>query len=204
MEVEIDKLNTRALKDLIKIPEGLKMSKNSRPDWDSFYLSMCYLISVRSSCRDRQIGAVIVKDKTIIATGFNGAPRGVSDCMERNECIRKDRDKSLGKDYENCYSAHAEVNALANHAYMGGPEMNGATLYTGVYPCVICSKLLINAGISRIVYAERLRNDNGLAEKMFKEVGIKVEKINKDKIAATIYKALDHLVLRDEFGEEPH
>jgi len=196
-------LDTAGLRKIISTPQNLKGALKGRPDWDSFYLALCYLISTRSSCTDRQIGAVIVKDKTIIATGFNGSPRGVSDCMERGECIRKDRDKSLGKDYENCYSAHAEVNALANHAYMGGPEMKGSTLYTTVYPCVTCSKLLINAGIIRIVYCEKLRNNNGLAEKMFKELGIKTDNINKNIIAATIYKTLDHLVTRDEFGENP-
>lgn len=194
-------IDTKILKDIISTPKGLEGILKGRPDWDSFYMGLSYFISIRSSCSDRKIGAVIVKDKTIIATGFNGAPKGVSDCMERNECIRKNRDKSLGKDYENCYSAHAEVNALANHAFMGGPSTNGATLYTCVYPCVICAKVLINSGIKRIVYSERLRNDNGLADKMFKEVGIESEKIEKEKIAASMYKALEHLILRDEWGE---
>lgn len=193
-------LDTKTLKELINIPEDFKTDPKKRPSWDIFFMGLTYFVSTRSSCIDRKVGAIIVKDKTIIATGMNGAPRGIEDCMERNECIRKDRDKSLGKDYENCYSAHAEVNAIANHAFVGGPDMKNSTLYTVVFPCVICAKLIINAGIKRIVYAEGLKNDSGLGEQMFREVGIETERVRKNDISKVMYRALEFLVDRDEEG----
>lgn len=193
-------LTTKDLRKILKTPEALKGVLKDRPDWDSYFMSLAYFISTRSSCSDRMTGAVLVANKTIIATGFNGAPRGVTDCLKKNDCIRENRDKSKGKDYHNCYAAHAEVNALANHALMGGSSTLGSTLYSTVYPCTDCARQLINAGISKIFYAERLPNDTGLAPMLFEETGIICEEISKEKIAAVMHKSLEHLVHRDEKG----
>ncbi|NIM46845.1 MAG: cytidine deaminase [Candidatus Aenigmarchaeota archaeon] len=194
-------LKTPNLRKIIKTPKKIQGVIKGRPDWDSYFMALAYFISTRSSCSDRMTGAVLVKDKTIIATGFNGAPRGVKDCLEKDECIRENRDKSKGKDYHNCYAAHAEVNALANHAFMGGSSTLGAALYTTVYPCTDCARQIINAGISKIFYTEGLPNDTGLAPELFKETGIVCKKISKDKVAAVMFRALEHLVDRDEYGK---
>lgn len=193
-------LDTNGLRKILETPKELKGIIGEKADWDSFFLATCYLVSTRSSCSDRQVGAILVKEKTIIATGYNGAPRGIKDCYELGYCIREDRDKSKGKDYDNCFAAHAEVNALANCAYMGGTSTAGTTLYTVVYPCTGCARLLINAGVKRIIYCEGIKNDTGLTPKLFKEAEVQTIQIPKEKVAATLYKALDHLVLRDEFG----
>ncbi|MCL5094180.1 MAG: cytidine/deoxycytidylate deaminase family protein [Patescibacteria group bacterium] len=193
-------LKTKSLKEIIQIPKELKTT-GGRPDWDNFFMAAAYFISTRSSCSDRMTGAVIVKDKAIIATGFNGAPRGIKDCLQQGNCIRQNRDKSLGKDYHNCYAAHAEVNALANNAFMGGVSTKGAFLYTTVYPCTDCARQIINAGIVKIFYAEKLPNDNGLADKFFTEAKIDCQKVDKEKVAEVMYRAIEHLILRDEEGK---
>lgn len=197
-------LDTKTLRDLVQIPEALMPDGNKRPDWDSFFMAMAYLVSTRSSCLDRKVGAVIVKDKTIIATGFNGAPRGVSDCLERGECLRNSRgiEGNDTKDYENCYATHGEANAIANSAFMGGTSTNGASIYTIVYPCSGCTKLIINAGIKKIYYAEGLNNYTSLASKIIKEAGIEEVRVDKEKVAKALYKSLAHLLIRDELGKQ--
>lgn len=197
-------LETTEMTRLVCIPQEFEMNHGDRPDWDSFFMAMAYFVSTRSSCWDRKVGAIIVKDKTVVATGFNGAPKGIEDCLERGECLRNKRgvEGPGTKDYENCYASHAEVNAIANSASMGGAAMNGATLYTVAYPCTGCAKLVINAGIRRIVYAEGHRNYTKLSSKLLEEAGIEAVKVPKAQVAKTLYKSLAHLLIRDEAGEE--
>lgn len=197
----IDTLN---LREIIKTPPNLKGILKDRPDWDSFFMGLTYFVSTRSSCHDRKIGAILVKGNTLIGTGYNGAPRGIDDCMtKRDFCQREANRKSKNeKEYFNCPTVHSEVNALVNNNYIGGPSTKGATLYTSVFPCTECSKLLINAGVKDIVYAEGFQNDSGLAMKLFEEAGVKARKIEKSKIAAVMYKALEYLIQRDESGKK--
>ena len=106
-----------------------------------------------SSCykSDRQVGAIIVKNKRILTTGYNGAPEGVKSCKERGECLRMKNDIASGTRLELCYAVHAEQNAIVQAARLG-IVLEGATLYCTHQPCVICAKMIINAGIKRIVY----------------------------------------------------
>jgi dCMP deaminase len=124
----------------------------SRPSWDDYFLSLATMVASRSTCMRRQVGAVLVKDKRILATGYNGAPSGLQHCQETG-CLRDKMGIPSGERHELCRGLHAEQNALIQAAKIGF-SVDGATLYCTTFPCVICAKMLINAGIIRIVYSE--------------------------------------------------
>ena len=121
--------------------------------WDHRFMEMAWLVSGWASCfqQDRKIGAVIVKDKRVMTTGYNGAPAGVKTCVERGECLRKKLGIPSGTRHEMCYAVHAEQNAIIQAAKIG-VSTEGATIYITLQPCVICAKMLVNAGIKRIVF----------------------------------------------------
>ena len=122
-----------------------------RPSWDQYFMEMAEVTQKRSTCMRRQVGAVIVKDRRIMATGYNGAPIGIKHCEERGGCLRQKLNVPSGQRHELCMALHAEQNAIIQAAKMG-VSINKATLYCTHQPCVICSKMIINAGISRVVY----------------------------------------------------
>lgn len=140
--------------------EKNKKPTNSQEKWDKRFLNLAREVATWSTCvrNHRQVGSVIVRDKRIIATGFNGAPSGVTSCQERGYCLRDKMNIASGTRQEICYSTHAEQNALVQAAKMG-IEVDGATMYITHRPCVICTKLLINAGIKRVIYAEHYPDD---------------------------------------------
>jgi len=129
------------------------------------------LVAQRSTCVRRQVGAVIVKDKNILATGYNGAPRGLAHCADVG-CLRDQLNVPSGEKHELCRGLHAEQNAVIQAAYHG-VGISGATIYTATFPCVICAKMIINAGIVRVVYRERY--DDRLSQQILGEAGITVE-----------------------------
>jgi dCMP deaminase len=127
---------------------------------DQYYLNIAKEISSRSTCFRRKIGAVIVKDDVIVATGYVGAPRKTKDCLEREECLRNKLKIPHGKNYELCRSVHAEQNAIINAARAGVSLLNGDIFIYGedeqgriidAFPCFICKKMIINAGLNRVV-----------------------------------------------------
>ena len=130
-----------------------KESKKSQEKWDKRFMNVAKEVASWSTCvrNQRQVGSVIVYDKRIVATGYNGAPAGVESCLERGFCLRDKLGIASGTRQEVCYATHAEQNALVQAAKLGIP-VDGATIYITHRPCVICTKLLINAGIKRIVY----------------------------------------------------
>lgn len=130
------------------------------------------LVAQRSTCVRRQVGAVIVKDKNILATGYNGAPRGLAHCSEVG-CLRDQLNIRSGQMHELCRGLHAEQNAIIQAAYHG-VGISGATIYTATFPCVICAKMIINAGIVRVVYREHY--DDSLSRQLLSEAGITVER----------------------------
>lgn len=142
--------------------------------WDKRFMQLAKEVSSWSSCyqENRQVGAVIVKDNRIITTGYNGAPSGVKSCKERGECLRRIMNIPSGTRHEFCYAVHAEQNAIAQAAKLG-ISVEGATLYCTHQPCVICSKMMINSGIKRIVYREGYPDDFSL--KLLKEAGVQIE-----------------------------
>ncbi len=133
-------------------------------------MSITDLVAKRSTCLRRSVGAILVKEKRILATGYNGAPAGLRHCAEVG-CLRENESIPSGTRHELCRGLHAEQNLIIQAAYHGIP-INGATLYCTNKPCVICSKMIINAGIEKIIYAEGY--DDRLSEEMFEEAGIEL------------------------------
>ena len=117
-----------------------------RPTWDEYFMEMAELTARRSTCLRRQVGAVIVKERRAIATGYNGAPSGITHCQERGGCLRQKLGVPSGQRHELCMALHAEQNAIIQAASMGH-AIEGGTIYITHQPCVICAKMIINAGI---------------------------------------------------------
>lgn len=147
--------------------------------WDKRFMEMARVIATWASCYqdNRKIGAVIVKDKRIMTTGYNGAPAGVATCVERGECLRRKLNIPSGMRHELCYAIHAEQNAIIQAARLG-VSIQGATLYCTHQPCVICAKMIVNAGICRVVYAEGYPDEFSLH--MLVEGGVSLEKYEGD------------------------
>jgi len=124
--------------------------KNVRPSWDEYFMDIVDLVKERSTCLRRQVGALIVKDKRILSSGYNGAPSGCAHCDEIG-CLREKNKIPSGERHELCRASHAEQNAIVQAA-KHGIAIDGSTIYVTTQPCVICSKLIINSGITRVVY----------------------------------------------------
>ena len=150
--------------------------KNSRPSWDEYFLEVAGLVARRSTCLRRKVGAVLVKNKRILATGYNGAPSGLKHCIDTG-CLREKLKIPSGQRHELCRGLHAEQNALLQSA-LYGVSAKGSTLYVTNQPCSICSKMLINAGIKEVVISGGYPDK--MAEEFLKEAGIRV-KIKKSK-----------------------
>ncbi|MCF6149682.1 MAG: cytidine deaminase [Candidatus Kuenenia sp.] len=120
-----------------------------RPSWDEYFLRITKEVARRSTCLRRQVGSVLVLDKHILATGYNGAPSGLQHCLDIG-CLREQLRVPPGERHELCRGLHAEMNALIQAAHYG-IKISGATLYSTTYPCSLCAKMLVNAGIKRIV-----------------------------------------------------
>lgn len=123
-----------------------------RPGYDEYFMQMARLTDDRSTCFRRNVGAVLVKDKHVIATGYNGNPKGFAHCEDIG-CIREELEVPSGQSHELCTGLHAEQNAILQAARFG-QAVDGSTMYTTVFPCVICVKMMINAGIREVVYDE--------------------------------------------------
>jgi len=144
-----------------------------RPSWDEYFLEMAKLVAKRSTCLRRSVGAVLVREKRILATGYNGAPSGLKHCFEIG-CMRQKLNIPSGERHELCRALHAEQNALIQ-ASLHGISVKGATLYATTQPCVICAKMLINAGIKEIVVSEGYPDK--MAMDFLKEAKIKIRKL---------------------------
>lgn len=143
--------------------------------WDKRFMNLTFSVAEWSSCykKDRQVGAIIVKDKRILTTGYNGAGAGIKSCKERGECMRQSLGIPSGTRHELCYAVHAEQNAIIQAAKLG-VSVDGATLYCTHQPCSICAKMIINSGIKRVVFKEGYPDDFSM--EMFDEAGLIVEK----------------------------
>ena len=143
---------------------------HNRQHLDDYFLSLLPHIATRSTCLRRQIGALLVRNKQIISTGFNGAPTGVKHCLT---CMREDKKIPSGQKQELCYAVHSEVNAILQAACHGISTL-GTTLYTSTFPCSICARILINAGIEKIVYTDEYTDP--FAKELLEEAEIKMER----------------------------
>ena len=150
----------------------------SRPDWTEYFLDIAKAVGRRSTCLRRRYGAIIVKDKIIISTGYNGAPRGEANCIDTGVCERNRLHVPKGQNYELCVAVHAEQNAIIQAA-LHGIGIEGATLYCTHQPCILCAKMMINARISRVVYAESY--PDGTALQFLKQAGIEVERMSQPR-----------------------
>ena len=142
-----------------------------RPSWDEYFMEMAALTAKRSTCMRRNVGAVIVQDKHIIATGYNGAPKGIPHCDEVGGCLRERMNIPSGERHELCRALHAEQNAIIQAATLA-QSIEGASIYITNQPCVICAKMIINAGIKRIVVKEGYPDK--LAVDLLAEAGLKI------------------------------
>lgn len=146
----------------------------SRPGWDEYFMNIAHQVSERATCLRRRVGAVLVHDRRILATGYNGAPKGMKHCEETG-CLREQLGAPPGERHELCRGLHAEMNALLQAAVYGVRTQN-ATIYSTTYPCSLCAKMLINAGIARVV-AEGEYPDE-LAKQMLAEAGVEVDVVS--------------------------
>lgn len=143
----------------------------NRPNWDEYFMEMAEVAQKRSTCTRRSVGAVIVKNKRIMATGYNGVPMGIEHCESRG-CLRDHLNIPSGQRHELCRGLHAEQNAIIQAAHLG-QSIAGGTLYCTNQPCVICAKMIINAGLERIVIKDGYPDE--LAVEMLSEAGLKIE-----------------------------
>ncbi len=143
-----------------------------RPKWNDYFMEMAEVVKNRSTCLRRQVGAVIVKDKRILTTGYNGAPSNTPHCLEAG-CYREQHDIPSGERAELCRGTHAEQNAIIQGAYHG-VSIKGASMYVTLQPCVLCAKMIINAGIEKI-YFKGNYPDN-LSLEILEEAGIDLVK----------------------------
>ena len=146
-----------------------------RPSVDEYFMEMARLASKRSTCLRHNVGCVVVKDKRVLATGYNGAPKGLKHCEEVG-CIRTKLNVPHGERHELCRGLHAEQNAIIQAALFG-VSIKNSTIYSTHYPCSICAKMLINADIKEIVYDKDYEDD--LAKQILSESNIKVRKFKK-------------------------
>jgi dCMP deaminase len=153
----------------------MKTASRVRPDWDTYFMDMAKLASRRSSCLRRAVGAVLVKDRRLLATGYNGVPSGVTHC-EVAGCLREKLSVPSGERHELCRGLHAEQNAIIQAAFHG-VSIREAVLYCTNLPCIICTKMLINAGVRRIVYLEGYADP--LTEEMLREVGMELVRLGE-------------------------
>lgn len=144
-----------------------------RPGWHAYFMEIATIVAKRSTCLRRNVGAVIVKDKRILTTGYNGAPMGLGHCLDLG-CIREELGVESGSRHELCRGLHAEQNAIVQAAYHGVP-IKGGDLYSTHLPCSICVKMILNAGITTIYYLEGYPDD--LATRLLEESGILIEQI---------------------------
>lgn len=148
---------------------------DNRPSWETYFMDIAFLVAKRSTCTRRAVGAVIVKDKRILSSGYNGAPSGVRHCIETG-CLREELKVPSGERHELCRGIHAEQNAIIQAAYHG-VSIKEATLFCTNLPCSICAKMIINAGIITIYYASGYADQ--MSSDMMQEAGVDVLQLNK-------------------------
>lgn len=151
----------------------MPVPNDQRPSWDAYFMEIAALVAKRSTCMRRIVGAVVVKDRRILSTGYNGAPSGIAHCVEKG-CLRETMKIESGQRHELCRGIHAEQNAIIQAAYHG-VSIQGGVLYCTNLPCSICTKMLINAGIAEICYNEGYTDE--LAAALLEEAQIRPRQV---------------------------
>jgi dCMP deaminase len=153
-------------------------ASKERPSWDAYFMDIVQVIASRAACLRRSVGAILVKDRRILATGYNGPPMGMKHCDELGGCLREKLNVPSGERHELCRALHAEQNAII-HAARHGVSTQGSILYCTNTPCAVCAKMLINAGVERVVYADGY--PDAMAEEMLAEAGITLQQFRGDR-----------------------
>ncbi len=153
--------------------KNLNNLKRTRPTWDEYFVMITEQVASRSTCERRQVGAILVKNKRILATGYNGSPSGLAHCSDIG-CLREKNNIASGERHELCRGLHAEQNAVIQAAFHGF-SIKGSSLYCTHKPCVLCAKIIINAGIKELIFKEGYPDP--LAEEILNEAGIKIRRI---------------------------
>jgi dCMP deaminase len=165
---------------------------DTRPSWDDYFISIAFQVAERSTCIRRHVGAIIVKDRRILGTGYNGVPTGLAHCDEIGGCIRQKMGIPSGERHEFCRACHAEQNAIIQAARYGTP-IDGCTFYTTTQPCVQCTKMILNTGAKEVVFVGNYPDE--LSRQLLKESGIIVR-------AAKEYKPGEPIKFEQLFVEE--
>ena len=152
--------------------------KKDRPSWETYFMDIAELVSKRSTCIRRAVGAIIVKNKRILSTGYNGAPTGIRHCTEVG-CLREELNVPSGEKHELCRGIHAEQNAIIQAAFHG-VSIENADLFCTNLPCSICAKMLINAGIKKIYYKDGYADS--ISKDMLEEAGVKLIKVDSGNL----------------------
>jgi len=153
--------------------QGYIFKMTNRISKDEYFMKIANVISQRSTCIKRKVGAVLVKDSHIISTGYNGAPSGFKHCTEET-CVRQNL--KSGEKPELCRGVHAEINCIIQAALHGTSIQGDTTLYCTTFPCMSCLKLIINSGVDRLVYKEGYAMENQVKRELLKESSIKIQK----------------------------
>jgi len=148
---------------------------DQRPDWDTYFMNIAHVVKTRSNCSRRQVAAIIVKDKRIISTGYNGTPRGIKNCYEGG-CARCASAVVSGAALGECICSHAEENSIVQAAYHG-ISVKGAAIYVTLSPCLTCAKMIINSGITEVIYDEEYAFSEQ-TKALFAEAGVKCRRKN--------------------------
>jgi len=153
--------------------EAQEKNGTTRPSWDEYFLKIAHLVAERSTCVRHHVGAIIVRDKRILTTGYNGAPAGTTDCLEAG-CLRNERAIPSGERHEICRAIHAEQNAIIQ-AGLHGVSVAGSDIYCTHSPCILCAKMLVNAKITRFVTSGEYPDKTFLS--LFDEAGIEFQQM---------------------------
>lgn len=153
------------------------MTGNKRPDWDDYFMDIAHVAAKRSNCSRRRVAAVIVKNKQIISTGYNGTPRGIKNCDEGG-CPRCNSDVKSGHSLSECLCCHAEENAIVQ-ASKHGIGVDGAMIYTTYSPCLLCAKMIINSGINEVVFHSRYSIDD-VSSQILQEAGVNLRPVKNE------------------------
>lgn len=158
--------------------------KSKRLDADQYFMKIALVVSERATCRRHSVGAIIVKNKVILATGYNGAPKGVKDCLELG-CLRDELGIKSGERNEICRAAHAEHNAIIQTAG-GFSDVTGSTMFCTHSPCNVCAKMMANAGISEVIVFEKYADQQ--FKKLFRELGIKIRYLKQPELVIDFFE----------------
>ncbi len=152
------------------------MSNKERPSWDQYFMNIAHVAAERSSCSRRHVAAVIVKDKRVISTGYNGTPRGVKNCDDGG-CPRCNSDVASGHGLDECLCCHAEENSIVQAA-CHGISIKGSSIYTTFSPCLPCAKMIINAGITEVIFHQRYSIDS-TSSHLLNEAGVTLRPVEQ-------------------------